>query len=317
VVRVGPLLVLVLAALVMTILSPAFLSGGNLKNIGIQAAIVGTLAIGQLLVILTQGIDLSVGSVVALSGVVGVEVALSGASPVVVILVMIAVGAGVGVANGVTLVAGRAANAIVVTLATLGIARGLALIISDGESRFGLPNTIFQIGSGSVGAIPVPLIIALGLALLGIVFTQYTQWGTWIYAVGADREAARRAGIPDGRVLISVYVLCGLTAGIAGMMVAGQSGVAAPTAGMLLELDAITAVIIGGASFLGGRGTVGNVVIGACILAVIRNGLNILSVDPFVQQVAIGVLILIAIQLDSLRAHLEGRFRTAQALHVE
>jgi ribose transport system permease protein len=314
VVRIGPLLILLLAVVVMTIVSPVFLTTANLQNLGVQAAIVGALAIGELLVILTKGVDLSVGSIVGLSSVLGVEVAIHGGSPTLVILVMIGTGLGVGIVNGTVLVAGRAANAIVVTLATLGIARGLALVISDGESTFGFPGIFDTLGTGEVGPIPVPVIVTAALAALAALFTQRTQWGTWIYAVGTDREAARRAGIPDGWVLVSVYLICGLLAGVAAILIVGQSSVSSPVAGQLIELDAITAVIIGGASFFGGRGTVGNVVVGALILAVIRNGLNLLAVDPYFQQVAIGTLILVAIQLDSLRAHLEARFRTTQAL---
>jgi ribose transport system permease protein len=314
IVRIGPLLILVVAFVVMTILSPVFLSTNNLQNLGIQAAIIGTVATGQLLPIVCKGVDLSVGSTVGLSAVVGVGIATAGAAAPLVLFLMICVGGAVGVANATLMVAGRA-SPIVVTLATLGIARGLAYIISDGRSEFGFPDVVSTIGTGLVGPVPVAVVILAGVAVATIYLTQFTQWGRWIYAVGSDPEAARRAGIPKGKVLFSAYAICGLTAGIGAILIVGQSGVAQPSAGLLLELDSITAVIIGGASFYGGRGTVGNVIVGALILAVIRNGLNVLSVDPFVQQVAIGTLILVAIQLDQLRGHLESRFRTTQALH--
>jgi ribose transport system permease protein len=315
VVRVGPVLILLFALIVMALLSPVFLSTFNLQNLGIQAAIVALVATGQLLPILCKGVDLSVGSTIGLAAMTGVGVATHGASPPVVLLVMIGVGLVVGTTNATLLVAGRA-SPIVVTLATLGIARGVAYLISHGKSQFGMPEVVETIGTGLVGPIPIAVILAGVVAALFAVFTQLTQWGRWIYAVGAEPEAAKRAGIPVGKVLFSCYALCGVTAGVAAIVVVGQSGVAQPNAGQLMELDAITAVIIGGASFYGGRGSVGNVVVGALILAVIRNGLNVLSVDPFVQQVAIGTLILIAIQLDQLRIHLESRFRTTQALHA-
>jgi ribose transport system permease protein len=314
VVSVGPLLILAVGTLVMSILSPVFLTEENLQNLGIQAALVGCVAVGQLLVILTQGIDLSVGSVVGLAGVVGIELAVHGVATPLVIAGMVATGVAVGLVNGGLMATSRNANAIVVTLATLGIARGLALIISGGQTQPGFPDIFDTLGTGRTGPIPNAVIVLLAVVLLAAVLTQLTQWGRWIYAVGADAEAASRAGISRRAVIVSVYLLSGMCAGIAAILIVGQSSVAQPTSGTLLELDAITAAIIGGASLLGGRGTVGNVVVGVLILAVIRNGLNLLSVDPYIQQVAIGVLVLVAIQLDSLRAHLESRFRTNQAL---
>jgi ribose transport system permease protein len=314
-VRIGPLLILALAFVTMACISSDFLTTYNLQNLGIQASIVGIVAIGQLLPILCKGVDLSVGSTIGLAAMVGVELSIHGASAPIALAAMVGVGVAVGTTNASLVVAGRA-TPLVVTLATLGIARGLAYIISDGKSQFGLPPVVETLGTGLVGPIPAAVILTAGVALVVVLLTQFTQWGRWIYAVGAEPEAAKRAGIPVGKVLFSCYALCGLTAGVAAILVVGQSGVAQPNAGQLMELDAITAVIIGGASFYGGRGSVGNVLVGALILSVIRNGLNVLSVDPYVQQVAIGSLILIAIQLDQLRIHLEGRFRTTQALNA-
>jgi ribose transport system permease protein len=138
-----------------------------------------------------------------------------------------------------------------------------------------------------------------------------TQWGRWIYAVGGNPDAARRVGIPVNRVLLSVFVLCGLSAGIAGLLTAGRTNAGAPTAGQLLELDAITAVVIGGASFFGGRGSVPNVVAGALIIGVIRNGLNLLDVTPFWQNIAIGSLVIVSLEIDVLRGYVERRLRAA------
>jgi ribose transport system permease protein len=298
----------------MSLLSPFFLTERNLTNLGFQTSIVAVLALGQLLVILTRGIDLSVGSVVALAGVLGV---MAGDSGVVVVLTMVMAGALVGAVNGLVLVKGRVMNPFIVTLGTLSIVRGAALVISDAQTQSGLPSLVQALGNDSLGPLPLPALLVAVLGALTYVLLARTQWGRWIYAVGGDPDAARRVGIPVDRVLISVYVLCGLAAGIAGLLVAGRTDAGAPTAGQLLELDAITAVIIGGASFFGGRGSVGNVIAGALIIGVIRNGLNLLDVTPFWQSIAVGTLVILSLELDVLRGHLERRLRAAQARSAE
>ena len=310
----GPVVILAGLVLVMSFASPVFLTERNLSNLGEQTSLVAVLAIGMLLVILVQGIDLSVGAVVALSGTVGALVARDQTSVgVLVILSMCATGALVGLFNGLILVKGRVPHALVVTLATLGIARGLALIVSDGKTIVGLPDLVLTLGSGDLGPIPWSVIVVAVLGLLAWVMTRRTVWGRWIYAVGGDPEAAKRVGIPVGRVVMSTFIICGLCAGVAGVLAAGRTNVGAPTTGVLLELDAATAVIIGGASFFGGRGTVINALVGALILGIIRNGLNLLEVSPFYQTVAVGTMILIAIELDVLRGFLEDKLRTRQA----
>jgi ribose transport system permease protein len=314
VVEAGPVLILALVAVVMSLLSPFFLTERNLTNLGFQTSIVAVLALGQLLVILTRGIDLSVGSVVALAGVLGV---MAGDSGVVVVLTMVMAGALVGAVNGLVLVKGRVMNPFIVTLGTLSIVRGAALVISDAQTQSGLPSLVQALGNDSLGPLPLPALLVAVLGALTYVLLARTQWGRWIYAVGGDPDAARRVGIPVDRVLISVYVLCGLAAGIAGLLVAGRTDAGAPTAGQLLELDAITAVIIGGASFFGGRGSVGNVIAGALIIGVIRNGLNLLDVTPFWQSIAVGTLVILSLELDVLRGHLERRLRAAQARSAE
>jgi ribose transport system permease protein len=314
VVEAGPVLILAVVALVMSLLSPFFLTERNLTNLGFQTSIVAVLALGQLLVILTRGIDLSVGAVVALAGVLGV---MAGDSGVVVILTMALAGAVVGALNGLVLVKGRVMNPFIVTLGTLSIVRGAALVVSDAETVSGLPSLVQALGNDSVGPFPLPALLVAVLGALTYVLLGRTQWGRWIYAVGGDPDAARRVGIPVDRVLISVYVLCGLAAGIAGLLVAGRTDAGSPTAGQLLELDAITAVIIGGASFFGGRGSVGNVIAGALIIGVIRNGLNLLDVTPFWQSIAVGTLVILSLELDVLRGHLERRLRAAQARSAE
>jgi ribose transport system permease protein len=318
-VQTGPVLILALVVVVMSGLSPYFLTERNITNLGFQTSIVAVLALGQLLVILTRGIDLSVGSVVALGGVVGGIVAGGAAGGAasshgaLVIGTMISCGAGVGLLNGTILIGGRVMNPFIVTLGMLSIVRGAALVISDAETATGMPQAVQTLGTASIGPLPVPTVLVAALALIAWAMLTRTQWGRWIYAVGGDPDAARRVGIPVNRVLMSVYILCGVTAGVAAVLVAGRTNAASPIAGQLLELDAITAVVIGGASFFGGRGSVFNVIAGALIIGVIRNGLNLLDVTPFWQSIAIGVLVIASLEIDVLRGRLEERLRVAQA----
>jgi ribose transport system permease protein len=314
--KLGPVLVLVSVCVAMTILSPYFLTQRNVTNLGFQTSIVAVLALGQLLVILTRGIDLSVGSVVALCGVVGAMAAgpafYGGGAGVLVIMIL--VGCGVGLVNGLVIVKGRVMNPFIVTLGTLSIVRGAALLVSDAQTLTTVPDLVLKAGSSQVGPVPVPTVIVVTLAVLAWILTSRTQWGRWIYAIGGSPDAARRLGIPVDRVLISVYILCGLAAGIAGVLVAGRTGAGSPIEGTGLELDAITAVIIGGASFFGGRGSVWNVLVGALIIGVIGNGLNLLDVTPFWRQVAIGTLVIVSLELDLVRGKLENRLRARRAL---
>jgi ribose transport system permease protein len=313
-VELGPVLILAVLVVVMGILSPYFFKSNNLTNLGFQTAVIAALAIGQLMVILTRGIDLSVGSTVAFTGVLAAVVGGTswGGHLAPVLAAGLAGGLAVGLINGVIYVGGRVPHPFIVTLATLGAIRGLALIISGGETKTTLPSGVLTIGSGTVGIVPVSIIIVLGVAIVAWVLLSRTQWGRWIYAIGGEPEAAKRAGLPVGRLLISVYALCGLLAGLAGIITAGRTSAGAPTAGNLLELDAITAVIVGGASFFGGRGSVVNALVGALILGVVRNGLDLLDVSAFYQQVAIAMVILASVELDVARGYLEQRLRVLQ-----
>jgi ribose transport system permease protein len=208
------------------------------------------------------------------------------------------------------LVKGRMPHAFIPTLATLNAARGLALVLADGAPMPGMPGIVQTAGSGEVGPIPVPVIIVAVFAALAWVLATKLQWGRWIYLVGGDKEAARRLGIPVDRVIISVFVFSGLAAGLAGLITAGRTNAGYPSAGNLDELAAISAVIIGGASFFGGRGTVGGAVVGVLVFGVISNGLNLLNVSTYVQLIAIGVIVVLAVELDVVRRRLEERFRT-------
>ena len=311
--RIGPLLILLALVVVLSVLSPFFLTTRNLGNVMAATAAIAVLSLGQLLVILTRGIDLSVGSVLALASVVGALVYGGVDSGLVVIVAMLGTGLLVGTVNGVVYVKGQLPHPFIITLAMLSIARGLALWLSGGQPIRGMPPIVDAIGGGSIDWFPVSAILVLGIAFLVFVLTTRIVWGRWIYAVGGSPEAARRTGIPVDGVLISVYVLSGLMAGIAGIITAGRLNAGSPTFGELAELDSIAAVVIGGASFMGGRGTVMNALVGALMIGVIRNGMNLLAVDAFFQLIIIGIVIVLAVEADVLRGHLESRFRTAEA----
>lgn len=312
--RVGPAIGLLILIVVLSQLTPAFASSRNIGNLLAQSAAICVLAIGQLLVIVTRGIDLSVGSTLALGTVTGALAVTAGAPTPVVISVMLLTGVVVGAVNGIVYVYGRLPHPFIITLATLSIARGLALWLSNGQPIQGMPEPIRVIGGQILfGWLPVSTLVVGAIALLALLLTTRMVWGRWIYAVGGNPEAALRIGIPRGATLVSVYVLSGLMAGVAALLTAGRTGAGAPTFGALAELDAIAAVIIGGASFLGGRGHVGNAIVGALMIGVIRNGMNLLNVDSFFQPMVIGVVIVLAVEADVLRGHLEDRFRVFEA----
>lgn len=320
--RTGPPAILVLLVVVLGFRSDVFLTLENIGNVLNQSAVICVLALGQLLVIVTRGIDLSVGSNLSLSGVVGAIVWRDHHSAVLAILAALATGAAVGLVNGVLYVKGRLPHPFIATLAMLTAASGLALYLSLSQTIQGAPPIVDKIGAGTVAAVPgggavgwfpVATVVVVVVALLVLLVTRGLVWGRWIYAVGGNPEAAVRNGIPVPSVLISVYVVCGFLAAVAALLTMGRADAGSPTAGSLAELDAIAAVIIGGASFLGGRGRVVNALTGALVIAVLRNGLNLLGIDPNWQYMATGAVIVVAVELDVIRGHLERRFRSLQA----
>jgi ribose transport system permease protein len=311
---IGPLLILILLAALISLLTPDFLKPGNLGNIVAQTAVIAIVAIGQHLVILTRGIDLSVGANLALATVVGGLVFRQVDSAPLVMLTMIAVGGTVGAVNGIAYVYGRLPHPFIITLATLSICRGLALEFAVGHTTMrGMPDAIAAIGGASAFGLPNSLFVVLGVAALALLMAKSMVWGRWIYAVGGQPEAALKMGIPVKGVLISTYVVSGLCAGIGAVVLAGRTEAGSPLYGNLLELDTIAAVIIGGASFLGGRGHIGHALVGAVMIGVIRNALNLLGVDVFFQMIAIGLIIVVAVEADVLRNRLEAKARVMQA----
>lgn len=311
---IGPLLILIVLVAGISLATPNFLKPVNLGNILAQTAVIAIVAIGQHLVILTRGIDLSVGANLALATVVGGLVFRVTDSAPLVMLAMLLAGAAVGAVNGLVYVFGRLPHPFIITLATLSIARGLALELAIGHTTMrGMPEAIAAIGGGSTLGLPNSFFVVFGVAAAALFMARAMVWGRWIYAVGGKPEAAVQMGIPVKWVLVSVYVISGLCAGIGAIVLAGRTEAGSPLYGNLLELDTIAAVIIGGASFLGGRGHIGHALVGAVMIGVIRNALNLLNVDVFFQMIAIGAIIVVAVEADVLRNHLEARVRVMQS----
>jgi ribose transport system permease protein len=311
---IGPVLILIVLVLVVSLIVPAFVSPRNIGNIVSQTAVIAVVAIGQHLVILTRGIDLSVGANLALATVIGGLVFRVTDSALLVTFAMLLSGAAVGAVNGIVYVFGRLPHPFIITLATLSICRGLALEFAIGHTTMrGMPEFIGMLGGGVTMGVPNSFFVVAGVAALVLVMAKSMVWGRWIYAVGGKPEAAVQMGIPVKWVLVSVYIIAGLCAGIGAVLLAGRTEAGSPLYGNLLELDTIAAVIIGGASFLGGRGHLGHALVGAVMIGVIRNALNLLNVDVFFQMIAIGLIIVLAVEADVLRNHLESRVRVVQA----
>ena len=314
----GPLLILIVLVAGISLLTTNFLKPVNISNILAQTAVIAVVAIGQHLVILTRGIDLSVGANLALATVVGGLVFRTVDSGLLVAMGILLTGTVVGAINGVVYVFGRLHILLSITLATLSVCRGLALELAPGHTTMrGMPEWIVAVGGSEIFGVPSSFLVVLIVAGVALFMTKAMVWGRWIYAVGGDPEAAVQMGIPVRGVLISAYVISGLCAGIGGVVLAGRTGASSPLFGNLLELDTIAAVIIGGASFLGGRGHVGHALVGAVMIGVIRNALNLLNVDVFFQMIAIGLIIVMAVEADVLRNYLEGRARNIQAARTQ
>lgn len=313
--NLGPVVILLLIVALMGVLSPFFLTGRNISNLVVQSSVVCILGMGALFVLLAGGIDISIGSMVAVSSVVGAILFNREGSPgLVVVTAMLAATAGIGFVNGFVYVKGRLPHPFIVTLGMLSIARGVAFVLADGRPIPGVPPVVTTLGAGEVGVIPVPAIVVVVLALVTLLLLHQTRWGQWIYAIGGNVEAARRTGIPVNHVLISTYAVGGIFAGIAGVVFSGRIAAGSPLGGQLLELDAIAAVVIGGASFLGGRGHVGHVLVGALTIGVIRNGMNLLDVDPYYQLIVLGTVLVLAVYLDTQRSRIVARLRVARSL---
>lgn len=297
----GPLISLVVLVVLLSFLSPYFLEVNNLFNVFQQITVLAIIALGATMVILSGGIDLSVGSVAALSGMIaGVTFGDLGLPMPVSIVLALLVGGAAGAVNGLLIVYGKVPP-FVATLAMLSVARGLTLVLSDGQPVSGFPDWFRALGTVDLfGIIPGVVILVVVLYAIGAFYLKYRPSGRSIYAVGGNEEVARLSGVNVGLLKLRVYTIAGALAGLGGLVLTSRLNSAQPTAGAGLELDVIAAVVIGGTSLSGGVGTVIGTLIGALIIGVLRNGLNLLDVSSFWQQVVIGVVIAGAVMVDTL-----------------
>lgn len=298
---ISMLAILVVMWAVLGFMSPYFFTVDNIFEITLQMAVIGIIAAGQTFVILSGGIDLSVGSVFACSAVVGGLVLQSTGILPLALAATLAAGALLGCVNGL-LVTRLLVPPFIATLGMMGVARGLALILTGGVPIYGLSETFRFIGQGKLlGVVPVPTVIVAVVFIVAAFVANYSRFGRFVYAIGSNAEAARLSGIKVARVTLGVYVICGLLAGLASIVEAGRLGIVQPAGGNGYELLAIGAVVVGGASLFGGEGSIIATLIGAIIVTTIRNGLNILGVNAFWQYVVNGMVIVAAVAADQYR----------------
>ncbi len=301
----GTLLGLVLISAVFAAMSPTFLTAPNLINILQQSSINACIALGMTLVIISGGIDLSVGPVAALSAVLGAAMLVAGVPVPLAILGALGVGVVCGFLNG-ALIAWGGLQPFIVTLGGLSLYRALALIFTGGTPIFGLPDAFRALTNGSLAGIPNPVVAVAVLAALAWVILNKTPLGEYFMAVGGNPDAARIAGVPVTLTKLSAYMISGLMASVAALILIGRLGAAEPTLGTLWELDAIAAAAIGGASLMGGRGSIPGTLIGCIILGTLRNGLTLMNVQAFYQLLATGIIIIVAMLIDKVTSGKEG-----------
>lgn len=287
-----------------SLLSPHFLTADNLLNVSLQTSITAIIAVGMTFVILTAGIDLSVGSLVAVVGVLTTAL-LSGIAPLgvafpVAILAGLALGALSGLVAG-TVITKFSITPFIVTLALMTIWRGTAFILTGGRPIWELPEEFAVLGSGRLLGVPIPTVIMFVVYIAAHIALTRTRFGRHVYAVGGNAEAARLAGIRTDRVVTGVFVLCGTLSALSGILLASRVNSGQPNSGLSYELDVIAAVVVGGTSLFGGRGSILGTFLGSLLIGVLRNGLNLMNVESYVQQVVVGFVILLAVMIDQWR----------------
>ncbi len=305
--RLAPLGFLVALAAFFGLRSSTFFTPDNLTNIAVQISVIAVIAIGETFVIVAAGIDLSVGSMCALTGVTSALLMKLGYA------VPVAMGAGVGMGllwglfNGVLVTRARLPS-FIVTLGVMGIARGFALVLAKDQTISGLPPAFTSLGSLRVfDKVPLLVLVMVAVAILAHVILTRTRLGRYAYAMGSNVEATRLSGVNVGLYMTLLFVVCGGLAGLGGVMEAARTNIGQPTGGNLYELNAIAAAVIGGASLMGGQGSVTGTLIGAFVMAVLRNGCNLLGIPPSWQQILIGTIIIVAVLWDHLRQKRRGR----------
>lgn len=283
--------------IVLTCLSPRFFTLSNLTNVLRQTSLNAIIAIGMTFVIITGGIDLSVGSIFALASAITAGMLIHGVNVVLAVATGLALGALLGVINGIFITKGKVPD-FISTLAMMTILRGATMVYTNGQPLSGLGDAFYYVGEGFIGIFPVPVVITVVVFGLSYYLLSQYKLGRYIYAMGGNQEAARLSGINTKLVKTIAYAISGLLAALSGIIIASRLNSAQPTAGVGAELDAIAAVVLGGTSLSGGQGGVVGTIIGALIIGVLNNGLNLLNVSPFYQLIAKGAVILLAILLD-------------------
>lgn len=293
----GTLLGLIGLCVVLWILTPHFLTVSNLLNVAQQTSINAIIAVGLTFVIITAGIDLSVGSILAFSGVVLASALQAGCPIPLALLVGLAVGMACGLVNGVLISFGRIPP-FISTLGMMSVARGSALLYTGGRPISGFSESFRFLATGKIFFIPAPVVIMIVVYLIAYFVLNRTKFGRYTYAIGGNEEAAILSGINVKLYKTMVYGICGMLSALGAIILTARLNSAQPIAGMMYELDAIAATVIGGTSLMGGQGSVIGTLIGAFIMGVLRNGLNLLGVSSFIQQVVIGSVIIIAVLMD-------------------
>ena len=303
--RFGTLIGLVVLCAVLWALTPHFLTVSNLLNIAQQTSINAIVAVGMTFVILSGGIDLSVGSIVAVAGVVLGTLLHQGQPLPIALVASLAVGVACGAANGALVSWGRLPP-FIVTLGMMSIARGVALVVTEARPVSGFEAGLRSLATGSVAFIPAPVVVMILVYVVAHLVLTRTTFGRYVYAIGGNEEATRLSGVNVRGQKTAVYAVSGLTSAVAAILLTARLNSAQPIAGMMYELDAIAATVIGGTSLMGGEGSLGGTLVGALIMGVLRNGLNLLGVSSFLQQIVIGAVIVGAVLVDTvLKRHRE------------
>lgn len=299
--KLRPLIGLILFSLVISILNPRFLTSANLLNVFRQTSINAIIAAGMTFVILTSGIDLSVGSTLGFSGAIGATMLLTGSPVIIAVAIAVIVGAAIGAMNGFIITKGKV-QPFIATLATMTLLRGATLVFTDGKpigvSKAKYAESFRWIGSGTILGIPVPVILMIIIFAACYYILSHTKFGRHLYAVGGNEEASLLSGINTTKIKLMAYTLNGVFAAIAGIVITSRLSSAQPTAGTGYELDAIAAVVLGGTSLSGGQGTIIGTIIGALIIGILNNALNLMDVSSYYQMIAKAIVIIIAVLLD-------------------
>jgi ribose transport system permease protein len=309
--KYGIIIVLIVLSVFFSLASPAFLTTENLFNILRQVAIVGIVAVGMTFVMLTGGIDLSVGSIIGVAGVLAAQLMLSGVSPVLASVITLAACSALGLINSYFINSVKIPP-LITTLGTMTAIRGVAFLLTGGLPVFGYSANFKVIGQGYIWIIPIPVIIMAVVFAIGYIFLTKTRYGRYIYGVGGNEEASRLSGVSVKKVKYLVYTACGFLSGLAGIVLLSRVNSGQPKAGTSYEMDIITAVVLGGVSIFGGEGKLSLVVIGVLIMGVLSNGMILLNIDEYVQWVVKGMVLLLAVGFD--RFVLSKKSVTVEAL---